>query len=51
MPDLILLLLGGGGAGAWYGWTGYVRPKKPCRACGGYGYTERHGIIGRHPRL
>jgi DnaJ-class molecular chaperone len=50
MTDLILFLLGTGGSGAWYVWTGHVKRKKPCRACGGYGYTERSGIIGRYPR-
>jgi DnaJ-class molecular chaperone len=51
MTDLILFLLSTGGAGGWYVWTGHVRRKKPCRACGGYGYTERAGIIGRRPRI
>jgi hypothetical protein len=51
MTDLILLLIGSGGPAAWYGWTGYVKRKKPCKACAGYGYTEHAGILGRHPRL
>jgi len=50
MTDLILFLLGTGGAGAWYGWTGYVRRTKPCRHCAGWGYTERRGIIGTTAR-
>lgn len=50
MTDLILLLLGTGTPAGWYVWTGHVNRKKPCKACGGYGYTERGGIIGRYPR-
>jgi DnaJ-class molecular chaperone len=50
MTDLILFLLSAGAAGGWYGWTGYVKRTKPCRHCGGYGYTERGRIIGRYGR-
>lgn len=45
MPELILALLGSGGTGCWYVWTGYVRRTKPCRHCGGYGYSERRGMF------
>lgn len=51
MTDLILLLLGSGGAGGWYGMTGYVMRKKRCKACGGYGYTQHRSIIGRRPLI
>jgi hypothetical protein len=50
MTELVLFFLGTGGAGGWYCWTGYVKRTKPCRHCGGYGYTEHGGILGRHGR-
>jgi hypothetical protein len=46
MTDLILFLLGGGGCGTWYAWTGYVRRTRPCKGCGGWGYKDRRGIFG-----
>jgi DnaJ-class molecular chaperone len=45
MTELALFLLGTGGAGGWYCWTGYVKRTKPCRHCGGYGYNERRSMF------
>lgn len=45
MTDLILLLMGTAGGGGWYVWTGHVHRRKPCRACGGFGYQPRRGLL------
>ena len=46
MTEFILFLLASGSGGGWYLWTGHVRKTRPCRRCGGWGYTERRGFFG-----
>jgi hypothetical protein len=46
---LLFILTGAGGGWAWYVWTGRVRRTRPCRHCGGWGFTSRRGLLSTSP--